>query len=177
MFELHVLLFFMIIAAVAAVEMKDLLSSVIAVGAVGLGLSLSFLVLKAPDLAITQIVVEILILIILIRATIKKDLPFSTSGRWFFNTLITVLFIGVFLTISYDVLRDLPRFGFPIMKVSQNYITEGLSKTGAANLVTAIILDFRAYDTFGEATILFTAVIGVLSVMRFIGRKKKGEEV
>jgi multicomponent Na+:H+ antiporter subunit B len=65
MIELYVLLVFMIIGAIIAIEMKDLLSAVIAVGAVGLGLSLVFLVLKAPDVAITQIVVEMLCLIIL----------------------------------------------------------------------------------------------------------------
>ncbi len=91
MIELYFLLGFMIVGAVIAVEVKDLLSSIVAVVAAGLGLSLSFLVLKAPDLAITQLVVEILCLLILIRATIRKDLPFSTSGRWFFNTLITVI--------------------------------------------------------------------------------------
>ncbi|MFH1996445.1 MAG: hydrogen gas-evolving membrane-bound hydrogenase subunit E [Candidatus Omnitrophota bacterium] len=174
MIELHCVLIFMIIAAIAAVEMKDLLSSVIAVGAVGLGLSLLFLILKAPDLAITQLVVEILILIILIRATIKKDLPFSTSGRWIFNTAVTFIFIILFLKAAYSALVELPKFGFPIMKVASNYLTTGLTKTGAANLVSAVILDFRAYDTFGEATVLFTAVIGVLSVIRIVGRKKKG---
>ena len=84
MIEFYVLLIFMIIGAIIAIEVKDLLSSVVAVGAVGLGLSIVFLVLKAPDVAITQLVVEILCLIILIRATLKRDLPFSTSGRWFF---------------------------------------------------------------------------------------------
>ncbi len=82
MIELYVLLIFMIIGAIIAIEMKDLLSSVIAVGAVGLGLSIVLLILKAPDVAITQLVVEMLCLIILIRATLKKDLPFSTTGRW-----------------------------------------------------------------------------------------------
>ncbi len=66
MIELYVLLIFMIIGAIVAIEMKDLLSSVIAVGAVGLGLSIALLILKAPDVAITQLVVEILCLIILI---------------------------------------------------------------------------------------------------------------
>ncbi|MEE8317508.1 MAG: hydrogen gas-evolving membrane-bound hydrogenase subunit E, partial [Candidatus Omnitrophota bacterium] len=47
-----------------------------------------------------------------------------------------------------------------------------LRQTGATNLVTAVILDYRAYDTLGEATILFTAVMAVLAVMRRIGRKK-----
>lgn len=171
MIEIYLLLFFMIAAAVIAVEVKDLLSSVVAVGAVGLGLSMAFLVLKAPDLAITQLVVEILCLIILIRATINKDLPFSASGRWLFNTLSTLCFLAVFLIFAYVSLKGVPLFGDAIMRVSKTYIDEGLAKTGAANIVAAIILDFRAYDTLGEATVLFTAVIGVLTIVRRIGRK------
>jgi len=160
----------MIAAAIVAVEVKDLLSSVIAVGAVGLGLSLAFLILKAPDLAITQLVVEILCLIILIRATIKKDLPLIRDGRWLFNTASTLIFVGVFLIFAYFALKELPNFGAPIMRVAEEYIKNGQAKTGATNIVAAIILDFRGYDTLGEATILFTAVMGVLAVIRKVGR-------
>ncbi|MFC1703932.1 hydrogen gas-evolving membrane-bound hydrogenase subunit E [Candidatus Omnitrophota bacterium] len=177
MVELYIILIFMIIGAIVAVEMKDMLSSVIAVGAVGLALSIAFLILKAPDLAITQLVVELLCLIILIRATIKQDLPHVISGRWFFNTNVTAVFIFVFLLFGFFALKELPQFGFPIMKVARTYLGIGAPSTGATNLVTAVILDFRAYDTLGEATVLFTAVIGVLAVVRRIGRKKPGEEV
>ena len=170
--ELQLLLSFMILAALVAVEVEDLLSSVIAVGAVGLGLSLAFLILKAPDLAITQLVVEILCLIILIRATIKKDLPLIKDGRWLFNTTSTLLFIACFLVFAFFALKELPNFGQPIMRVAQEYIEQGLKKTGATNIVAAIILDFRGYDTLGEATVLFTAVMGVLAVMRRVGRVK-----
>lgn len=170
--ELQVLLLFMISAAIVAVQIEDLLSSVIAVGAVGLGLSLAFLILKAPDLAITQLVVEILCLIILIRATIKKDLPLIRDGRWLFNTISTLTFIAFFLIFAYFALKELPSFGQPIMRVAREYIRNGLEKTGATNLVASIILDFRGYDTLGEATVLFTAVIGVLAVIRRIGRIK-----
>ncbi len=170
--ELNILLLFMIFAAIVAVQIEDLLSSVIAVGAVGLGLSLAFLILKAPDLAITQLVVEILCLIILIRATIKKDIPLVKDGRWLFNTILTVLFIAVFLILACFALQELPRFGAPIMRVAKEYLEQGLKKTGATNLVASIILDFRGYDTLGEATILFTAVVGVLAVIRKIGRIK-----
>lgn len=162
----------MVLAAYVAVEVEDLLSSVIAVGAVGLGLSMAFLILKAPDLAITQLVVEILCLIILIRATIKKDLPLIRDGRWLFNTTSTLLFIACFLVFAYLALKELPNFGSPIMRVAREYIEQGLRKTGATNIVAAIILDFRGYDTLGEATILFTAVMGVLAVMRKAGRIK-----
>lgn len=177
MIELYVLLVFMIIGAIIAIEMKDLLSSVIAVGAVGLGLSIVFLILKAPDVAITQIVVEMLCLIILLRATLKKDLPFSTTGRWLLNSFITTGFIAIFLFVAIKAFKDLPEFGYPIMRVANTYLKEGLVKTGASNLVSSVILDFRAYDTLGEATILFTAVIGVLTIVRRIGRKKKDEIV
>jgi multicomponent Na+:H+ antiporter subunit B len=177
MFELYILLIFMIIGAIIAIELKDLLSSVVAVGAVGLALSIVFLVLKAPDVAITQLVVELLCLIILIRATLKRDLPFSTSGRGLLNTLITVGFIIVFLSVAAKSFIDLPPFGYPTMRVASNYINNGLSQTGATNIVSSVILDYRAFDTLGEATVLFTAVIGVLAVVRRIGRKKVGEKV
>lgn len=170
--ELQLLLLFMVFGAIVAVEIEDLLSSVIAVGAVGLGLSLAFLILKAPDLAITQLVVEILCLIILIRATINKDLPLIRDGRWLFNTAATLLFIAFFLIFAYFALKELPNFGQPTMRVAKEYIEQGLQKTGATNLVASIILDFRGYDTLGEATILFTAVMGVLVVIRRIGRIK-----
>jgi len=173
MIELYILLICMIIGAIVAVEAKDLLSSVVIVGAVGLGLSILFLILKAPDVAITQLVVEILCLIILIRATLKRDLPFSTSGRWVLNTIITTFFIVVFVSVSIKCLQDLPPFGYPIMRVGSNYLENGLAQTGATNLVASVILDYRAYDTLGEATILFTAVIGVMAVVRRIGRKKR----
>ena len=172
MIELHLLLLFMIAAAVIAVETKDLLSSVVAIGAAGLALSLAFLLLKAPDLAITQLVVEILCLIILIRATIKRDLPLAKDGRWHFNTISTLLFIVVFLAVAYVALKDLPSFGQPMLTIASNYINEGLAKTGATNLVSSVILDFRAYDTLGEATVLFTAVMGVLVIMRKKGRRE-----
>ncbi|MBU0533437.1 MAG: DUF4040 domain-containing protein [Candidatus Omnitrophica bacterium] len=177
MVELYILLIFMIVGAIIAIEVKDLLSSVVAVGAVGLALSIVFLVLKAPDVAITQLVVELLCLIILIRATLKRDLPFSTSGRWFLNTMITIGFIIVLLLVAAKSFTDLPPFGFPIMRVASHYLNNGLSQTGASNIVSAVILDYRAYDTLGEATVLFTAVIGVLAIVRRIGRKKVGEKV
>jgi len=170
--ELHLILFFMICAAVVAVEIKDLISGVIALSAVGLGLSLAFLILKAPSLAITQLVVEILCVVILIRATIKKDLPLVKDGRWLFNTAATIGFIICFLILVYFVLKQLPPFGEPIAKTAEKYIAEGLKETGSANLVSVITMNFRNYDALAEGAILFTALMGVLTISRKIGRKE-----
>ena len=172
MVELHVLLVFMIIGAIVAVEVKDLFSSIVALGGVGLALCMTFLILKAPDIAITQLVVEVLALVILIRATLNRDLPFSISGRWFLNTFVMLIFIVVFLAVAWICLKDLPAFGHPAMKVAEAYLREGLARTGAANIVASVVLDYRAYDTLGEATVLFTAVIGVLAIVRRTGKRK-----
>ena len=177
MIELYLILIFMIAAAYIAVQIKDLLSSVVAVGAAGLALSVAFLILKAPDLAITQLVVEIVCVVILIKATVKRDTPSTKNFRGFFTAVISLAFIGVFLFFAYLALKELPEFGRPLMRVADNFIREGQARTGASNLVSSVILDFRAYDTLGEATVLFTAVIGVLAVLRRIGRKKKGEVI
>ncbi|MFC1568172.1 hydrogen gas-evolving membrane-bound hydrogenase subunit E [Candidatus Margulisiibacteriota bacterium] len=176
MLELNLLLIFMIIGALIAIENHNLLSSVIAVGAVGFGLSIVFLLLGAPDLAITQLVVEILALIILIRATLAKSVPETYKGRELHAYAITIIFILALLGVSYYAFQSLPQFGVPIMKVARTYLSEGLAKTGATNLVAAVILDFRAYDTLGEATVLFTAIIGAITVLRLKGRKKVTEE-
>ena len=174
--ELHILLIVMICGAIIALEVKDLLSSIIALGAVGFSLCLSFLILKAPDLAITQLVVEILCLIILIRATIRADLPVSIEPRWIFNTISSIVFVGVFLYFALSALKELPSFGDPIMGIVRKYIDEGINQTGAVNLVTAVILDFRAYDTLGEATVLFASIIGIMAVLRRVGRSQQNDK-
>ena len=168
--ELALILLFMIFSAIVAVEARDLLSSLIGLSGAGLGLSLAFLILKAPNLAITQLVVEILSVIILIRATLNRDLPLVKDGRWLFNTISTFVFIGVFLMFAFFALKELPPFGEPIMKVSKQYLISSFEKTGSSNLVTAITLNFRSYDVLGELAVLFAAIIGVLAISRRVGK-------
>jgi multisubunit Na+/H+ antiporter MnhB subunit len=171
----YILLLFMIIAAIIAVETKDLLSSIICVGAIGIGISIMFLFLRAPDIAITQIVVEVLGLIILIRATISRDLTFISGDREFFGTVISVVIIFVIFLAGIKVLGTLPDFGLAAFTrfpdaASATYISRGLQETGAVNLVASVILDYRGYDTLGEATVLFTSILGAVVLLR---RKNK----
>lgn len=72
MLDLNLVLIFMILTALVAIKVRDLFSSVIALAALGLGLCMAFLILKAPDLAIAQLVIEVMCIIILVKATIKK---------------------------------------------------------------------------------------------------------
>jgi len=187
----YVLLLFIIIAAIIAIETKNLLSSIICIGALGFGASLMFLFLRAPDIAITQIVVEVLGLIILIRATISRDLTFITGDKEFYGTIVSVVIIFVIFLVGIKVFETLPDFGTPAFtkapddspmktyitsdrdpnQVTSTYTATGLGETGAANIVASVILDYRAYDTLGEATVLFTSIIGATVILRKKAKK------
>jgi multicomponent Na+:H+ antiporter subunit B len=167
----YVLLIFIVIASLIAVETTDLLSAIISIGAMGFGVSLMFLFLRAPDIAITQIVVEVLALIILIRATISRDVTFISGDKEFFTTIVSVVILFVIFLAGLRVFETLPDFGKPVFAqipdaASKTYIAQGLKNTGAANVVASVILDYRAYDTLGEATVLFTAIIGATVILR-----------
>ena len=56
---------------------------------------------------------------------------------------------------------------------SNTYLGTGLEDTGAPNIVTAILLDFRAYDTLGEATVLFCAITGALTILGVQAKKRR----
>jgi len=176
-----ILLILMIVGALVAIETTNLLSSIISVGAVGFLLSIVFLMLGAPDIAITQIVVEILCLVILIRATISRDLTTISGDRELFGLLATVAIVLVITLVALGMLPDFPKFAEPVMDraadaPSNTYLAEGLQRTGAANIVTAVLLDFRAYDTLGEATVLFCSILGALTILRRKARKRREDE-
>ena len=170
---LFILLIFMIVGSIIAIETKNLLSSVISVGVVGFSLSIMFLMLGAPDIAITQMVVEILILVILIRATVTTDNTAIERHADTFSLISSLIFFGLFLIFAFLAVQELRPFGDPLMRVSKTYLSTGAERTGATNIVTSVLLDFRAYDTIGEATVLFTSIVGAFVILRRRGRKHK----
>jgi multisubunit Na+/H+ antiporter MnhB subunit len=177
---LLILLVLMIIGAVIAIETTNLLSAIVCVGAVGFLLSIAFLFLGAPDIAITQVVVEILCLIILIRATISRDLTAVSGDREFFGLTVTVALVLIIAIAGVLVFSDFPTFGESVMDrfedtPSSHYLASGIKDTGAANTVTSVLLDFRAYDTLGEATVLFCSILGALAILRRTARKREQE--
>lgn len=87
--------------------------------------------------------------------------------------VLAVVIIGSLLvTVAY-----LPRLGDPANpannEVPAKYITDGIEDTGAMNIVAGMILDYRAFDTFGESTLLFVAAGAVIVLLRN-DRKKRG---
>jgi len=168
---LYFLISFMIVAAVIAVEARDLLSAVLSVSAAGAGLSIVFLLLGAPDLAITQVVVEVLCLVILIRAVVtRKDVTVELRSNTF-AVAAGLIFCALLCVVCLSAFSGLVPFGAPRMTMSNPYLLESFARTGAANAVMGVLLDFRAYDTLGEATVIFASIIGAYVLLRHVGRK------
>jgi multicomponent Na+:H+ antiporter subunit B len=171
---ISVILVFMIIGAIYALHAEDLLSAVIAQGIIGYGLVICFLLLKAPDLAIVQIVVETITLVIMVAVVLdssREEIKFRLTRNRIVYTAISLVLIGMLIYFFVLAINPLHDFGAHPLRMAETYVTEGAGKTGAANLVTGILWDFRGYDTLGEATILFTAALGVLTVLRIKGKK------
>ena len=163
----------MIIGAIYALHAKDLLSALVAQGIVGYGLVICFLILKAPDLAIVQIVVETITLIIMVSIVLNSTREETIQGRQLIN-IITAVIIAVFLVYVFsESAKLLNGFGENQTRMATYYTEHGAEKTGSANLVAGVLFDFRGYDTLGEATILFTAALGVVTILRANSKKTK----
>lgn len=84
--------------------------------------------------------------------------------------LFSVMFCVFLVVMLLTAVSDLPTFGRadnPVNnEVAQRYIEDGLQENGSVNIVTGMILDYRAFDTLGESHVLFIAVCTVLILLR-----------
>jgi multicomponent Na+:H+ antiporter subunit B len=165
---------FMILGALYAIHAKDLLSSVIACAIVGYSLVICFLLLRAPDLAIVQIVVDTITLIIMVAVVINSSREETYSkfdSQGYISAVTGILIIGIILYFFIVSIQTLDVLGRSSLRMAKYYIEGAAQKTGSANLVTGVVFDFRGYDTMGEAVVLVTAVLGVLTILRLKGKK------
>ncbi len=92
--------------------------------------------------------------------------------------IVSVLFCISLVFVLLTAVSHMPQFGNadnPVNnEVSERYIESGLQETGAVNIVTGMILDYRAFDTLGESHVLFIATCTVLILLR--SDKKKGKD-
>jgi multicomponent Na+:H+ antiporter subunit A len=171
---ISIILGFMIIGAIYALHAKDLLSAVVAMGIVGYGLVICFLLLKAPDLAIVQIVVETITLVIMVAVVLdstREEIQIGLDRRSILQLIVTfIVFAGLFYFFILAV-NNLDPLGTHTLRMSDAYVNGAVDKTGSINLVTGVLFDFRAYDTLGEAVILYTAALGALTLLRMKGKK------
>lgn len=187
-FEL-LLMAILIITAIAVAFTKRNLTAIIIFTTYSLVMSILWILIKSPDLAITEAAVGAGITSLLFYITLRDvgELVSTTKVKKrkkskktesnlaynFFSILFTLGIVSILLyTISF--LPEQGGFNVPALnEVFDRYVSSGVEETGAINIVAAVILDYRAFDTFGEATMLFTATMGVVSLLR----KKKDEDL
>lgn len=93
--------------------------------------------------------------------------------------IFSVLFCVFLVVMLLEAVSELPTFGEPDNpvnnEVAERYIENGLQETGAVNIVTGMILDYRAFDTLGESHVLFIATCTVLILLRV--DKKESQDI
>jgi len=158
-----------VIAAVFVLFSTSRLMSIMGIGVIGFTISLFFVIFRAPDLALTQLVVETIstALFLLCFYFLPKMKASVESIR--FKLTNAIIAIGVGLTLT---LLGLSAYGYRVFEPIAEYFSNSYELAGAKNIVNAILVDFRAFDTMLEIVVLFSAGIGIYTYikLRYAGR-------
>jgi multicomponent K+:H+ antiporter subunit A len=138
------------------------IKAVLISGAVGLVVTMVFVTLSAPDLALTQITVDVVttVLLLMSLSLLPQLTPYesSVSRRW----RDAIIAIGGGLGIGWIAWLILTR---DHNSISWFFMQQSIPLGGGTNVVNVILVDFRGFDTFGEITVLGIAAIGALCLM------------
>jgi len=161
-----------LVGALATVRAKTFLRAVMALGVVGYSVALIFVLFGAPDLAMTQFLIETLTLILFVFVFyyMPPFKRFSTKRIIVRDAMIATL-AGTFFTVL--VLSATSVQWHPA--ISSYFAEHSLLLGQGRNIVNVILVDFRGFDTLGEITVLGVAGIGVYSLVRLRLGKGKGE--
>lgn len=139
------------------------LLALISIGVVGLIVSLIFIKFSAPDLALTQLSVEVVTIVLILLAlyylpqTTPKESSKSRINR---DLVISVLSgVGIFILTMAVLSREYTTIG-------EYFLANSVSGGGGTNVVNVILVDFRGFDTLGEITVLAIAGLGIFAMLQ-----------
>jgi multicomponent K+:H+ antiporter subunit A len=157
-------LILLVVAALAVTFIHhQRLAALMVLGLVGLLVVLLFARFSAPDLALTQLLVEVVTLILLMLAMYflpaegRKE---SSSLRGLGDTLLASGFGVLVAIITYAILTR------PFESISGFFVENSVPGGGGKNVVNVILVDFRGFDTLGEATVLAIAAAGIFAMLK-----------
>jgi multicomponent K+:H+ antiporter subunit A len=148
--------------AIAAFRHHERLLLLVVTGTAGLVVSLLFLQFSAPDLALTQIAVEVVSTILLLLALnlLPKATPRETgTGSRAVQGAVAVGAGAAAMSLAYAILTR------GVDTISDYHLAEAKPGGGGTNVVNVILVDFRAYDTFGEMIVLGVAGIIIFALL------------
>lgn len=163
--------------AIAIIRMKDLFAVVMLSGIYGLLCASFFVAMDAVDVAFTEAAVGagISTLLMLVVITMTGRHENTTRHKPLSALFIVIITGGLLIYGTYDI----PYFGSedaPIHNhVAPRYINDSSKEIGVPNIVTSVLASYRAFDTFGEVVVIFTAGIGVLALLS-VARRPEDDE-
>jgi multicomponent Na+:H+ antiporter subunit A len=165
-FYISILVAVMITATVFITLSKSRIAAIVALGVIGYGISLIYLYYSAVDLAITQILVETLVVVmfVLVLQKLPRFAKLSSRRTKIRDLLIALSFGSVMTIIAIKAIHL--DFSHP---VSDYFIEKSYVEAFGKNVVNVILVDFRALDTMGEVIVLTIAAVGVALLFK---RKK-----
>jgi multicomponent Na+:H+ antiporter subunit A len=157
-------------AAVVAVRSYSRLAAIASLGVVGYGVALIYILFGAPDLAMTQFLVETLtvILFVFVFYHLPRFASLSSPGARA-RDVVVALAAGGLMTLLVLAALSAPM----VPHVSTFFAENAVPRAHGRNIVNVILVDFRALDTLGEITVLAVAGVGVYALLKL--RPEKGE--
>lgn len=162
-----------LIATVVAAQARSRLAAVAALGVVGYGVALIFILFGAPDLAMTQFAIETLtvILFVLVLYRLPRFAILTSTPARLRDVLVASL-AGALMTALILVVTS----AATASRLTPYFAENSLSLANGRNIVNVILVDFRALDTLGEITVLAVAAIGISALMKLRLEKPTSKE-
>ncbi len=161
--------------AVTVARMRDLWAAVMLTGIYSFLGASWMLILDAPDVAFTEAAVGAGISTVLMLGTLALTSRKAKKADLKLIPLIVVIVTGAALVFGT---LDMPPFGDPNAPIHRypepSYIERAQKEIHVPNVITAVLASYRGYDTLGETTVVFTAGIGVMLLLR--GKRAESEE-
>lgn len=164
-----VLCLLIFLSVLVVIFSSSMIAAVISVGVVGYSLAIIFVLYSAPDLALTQILIETvtLILFVIIIYRLPKFKKLSSRSTRIRDAVIAAAGGGIMTLL---VLRaNMVELG---EKISAYFVENSASLAHGKNIVNVILVDFRGFDTMGEVTVLAIAALGVFTLMKLKLKEK-----
>ncbi|RDZ09750.1 Na+/H+ antiporter subunit A [Priestia megaterium] len=162
----------MVAATITTLLAKSRLTAIISLGVVGYTLSLFFVLFRAPDLALTQLVIETVSvsLFLLCFYYLPEFRKRKVRGKFQLPNLLVALLVGTTVTLLGISANSTKLFE----SISHYFIENSYEKAGGENMVNVILVDFRGFDTLFEITVLCIAALAIYGMIRL--RLTKEEE-
>jgi multicomponent Na+:H+ antiporter subunit A len=162
-----------LVLAVAAAVARRRFFAVLLLGAVGYGIAVLFIIQGAPDLAITQLLIETLGIVAFVL--VLRHLPIEFPRRPFRSSQLVRAAIAVVVGAVVFVFALTASDNRTEQPVSDAYLERAYPEADGTNVVNVIIVDFRGFDTLGEITVLVIAALGIGALLTAGRRASRGE--